>query len=59
MSNSFPPENQEYIAFIEGNEDDARTSKYRAIVIAIVSSIIVTPEADLGPQLLRLRSLYQ
>ena len=59
MSNSFPPENQEYIPFIEGNEDDDRTSQYRAIVIAIVSSIIVTPEADLGPQLLRLSSLYQ
>ena len=59
MSNSFPPENQEYILFIEGNEDDDCTSQYRAIVIAIVSSIIITAEADLGPLLLRLSSLYQ
>ena len=59
MSNSFLPENQEYIPFIEGNEDDNRTSQYRAIVIATASSLIVTLQADLGPQLLRLSSLYE
>ena len=48
MSISFPHENQEYIPFIESNEDDDHTSMYRAIVIAILSSIIVTPEAHLG-----------
>ena len=48
MSSSFPHENQEYIPFIESNEDDDHTSMYRAIVIAMLSSIIVTPEAHLG-----------